>query len=76
MAIHSTRLFIARVRGGLQDCHKDCPSCTTPCAPMSKSLVIPAGTKLLMAWHTVGLDATAFPEPKKVRAIITSLAAS
>jgi cytochrome P450 len=43
---------------------------------MSKSLVIPAGTKLLMAWHTVGLDATAFPEPKKVRAIITSLAAS
>eukprot|EP01043_Picozoa_sp_COSAG02_P064353 COSAG02_NODE_9382_length_2236_cov_1.707534_1_plen_516_part_00 len=39
-----------------EDCHADCPSCSTPCQPYTTAHLIPAGTQLLMAWNSIGMD--------------------
>ena len=42
-----------------EDCHADCPSCSTPCQPYTTAHLIPAGTQLLMAWNSIGMGKSA-----------------
>lgn len=46
-----------------RDCHKDCPSCTGACEPKQQDATIPAGTRVLMAWHTLAADPVLYPDP-------------
>ena len=46
------------------DCHADCPSCSTPCEPYTAEIKLPAGTKLLQSWSSLGMDSETFEDPE------------
>ena len=54
---------VLTVQSPNRDCHKDCPSCTGACEPKQQDATIPAGTRVLMAWHTLAADPVLYPDP-------------